>query len=273
MDSQLPAVFNDFTFKILLFKFFKIQNVKGNFNFPYRRLISSYKDDKSFYLKIKNLKKNSETEEYNDHEAFSYVARKYSSLLESFIHPDFVYLDIGCGTGFKANKLGRDLSLNPDNVYGVDIPHWSLLTEEQRGNMLIKFQFMNENEIIPHENNKFDFVSVFMVLHHVKNLELLIKEISRIIKKDGILVIRDHDIKTKQQQIITDAEHHLYDYIKVKDYNHLEDKEYYTRYFSIEQWKKLFEEQNFSILKCDYDKNARGQINPTRAFHMVMKKT
>ena len=108
-----------------------------------------------------------------------------------------------------------------------------------------------------------------MVLHHVKNLKELLTEIKRILKKGGILVIREHDAGTDVQKIIADAEHYLYDYIKVKDYNHLGNKEFYTNYYSCYQWRRIFEENGFKMVSSNFDKNGRNQISPTRAFHTI----
>ena len=87
-NNKLATVFSNYqglnTFKFLLFKFFKIQNVKMNPHLQFKILTGKYTDDKSFYLSIKNLNQNIETDEYNDHEKYSYVVRNYSKFLRTY---------------------------------------------------------------------------------------------------------------------------------------------------------------------------------------------
>ena len=50
---DLKYILNDFNFKKLIFKFFKIQNVK-DYNLEYIKLKNNYTNDKNFYKQIKN---------------------------------------------------------------------------------------------------------------------------------------------------------------------------------------------------------------------------
>ncbi len=58
---------------------------------------------------------------------------------------------------------------------------------------------------LPYKNNSFDFISALDVLEHIKNDQLAISEISRILKRNGILVITvPHRMKfyTDQDRLI-----------------------------------------------------------------------
>lgn len=150
--------------------------------------------------------------------------------------------------GYKINlKNGIDLGSSGnsflyflDNIprkYAFDISFISL--SQYTKNQLKKSRNGNFTKIwnplcgdltrLPYRNKSFDFVSALDVLEHIKDDELAISEISRIIKKNGIVVITvPHRMKyyTNQDQLIG----------------------HYRRY-EIEQIISLFEKHNLKNLK------------------------
>lgn len=95
-------------------------------------------------------------------------------------------VDIGCGTGnilrlakkYFQNRVGIDVSFN-------------LLK-----NVKSRFGFNNllvgEADLVPIRTESVDFVSCYALLHHLFEPFGLFREVSRILKKEGILYI-DHD--------------------------------------------------------------------------------
>ena len=84
-------------------------------------------------------------------------------------------LDIGTGSGVIAHEIGKISK----NVYSVDV------IDER----VIKNNFMFKkikNEKLPFKNNEFDIVISNHVMAHVKNDELHLKEIKRLLKGDGV---------------------------------------------------------------------------------------
>lgn len=97
-------------------------------------------------------------------------------------------LDLGCGKGrFDKNLIAEF----PDkNYYGVDISQNILnLTPPQM--KTAQGSLLN----IPFENEKFDFVFCVEALEHAINIKAAIKEMSRVLKKGGQLLIIDKNIK------------------------------------------------------------------------------
>lgn len=112
--------------------------------------------------------------------------------------------DIGAGTGFISEGL---LKKNV-NVIAVDQSDemLNLLKEKFSDYKNLKcIQGVGEN--IPLENNTVDYVFANMFLHHVENPDIVIKEMYRILKSGGKLVITDldaHDfefLKTEQYDV------------------------------------------------------------------------
>jgi ubiquinone/menaquinone biosynthesis C-methylase UbiE len=98
--------------------------------------------------------------------------------------------DIGAGTGFITEGLvSKDLQ-----VIVVD------QSEAMLAEMKKKFQHVNtidyrigEVESIPVDDESVDYVFANMLLHHVERPQIAIKEMARILKPGGILVITDLD--------------------------------------------------------------------------------
>jgi ubiquinone/menaquinone biosynthesis C-methylase UbiE len=97
--------------------------------------------------------------------------------------PDQLHLDIGCGTGNYTIALA-DKGLK---LYGVE-PSEQMLKQARAKNPQIKWQ-TGTAEKIPCEHSLFDGVIATLTLHHWTNLDLSFKEISRVLKSKGRLVI------------------------------------------------------------------------------------
>jgi ubiquinone/menaquinone biosynthesis C-methylase UbiE len=110
-------------------------------------------------------------------------------------------LDIGCGTGRTAIKIAKSLPkgshLNGIDIYNVNaISGNSLATVNQNAelegvNDKTTFQYGTATEI-PFEDNKFHIVNLSSVLHEVhgyEDKERAMKEIHRVLKPKGFLLI------------------------------------------------------------------------------------
>lgn len=90
------------------------------------------------------------------------------------------FLDVGCGTGL----ILRHLENRKDN-YGIDIS--SFFVKE-----LVKDKYnvaIYDGLKFPFPDNKFGIVGSSLVLEHVSNPELFIKEMIRVTMKDGYIIL------------------------------------------------------------------------------------
>lgn len=110
--------------------------------------------------------------------------------------------DIGAGTGFLTEGLiNKNLK-----VIAVDQSP-AMLDEMKRrfqNNDLIDYR-LGESENLPVDENTVDYAFANMYLHHVENPDLAIKEMARILKPGGKLVITDLD---EHQFSFLKTEHH-----------------------------------------------------------------
>jgi len=106
------------------------------------------------------------------------------------VHPDRVAADIGCGTGFMTEGLiQRGLK-----VIAVDASSAMLSEMEKKfagNNMIVCRQ--GDAISLPIQDKSVDYAFANMYLHHVDIPRDAIKEMARILKPGGVLVITDLD--------------------------------------------------------------------------------
>lgn len=120
----------------------------------------------------------------------------------SLINPDpaahkFAYsiLDVGCGTGemlasFK--KCQKNLS-----TYGVDISA-AMIKRAAHKNRWAKQNFiLSDAAILPFKTSSFHITTAIFVLHHVANRLGVIRELVRVTKKNGIIIVADGDYNVR----------------------------------------------------------------------------
>ena len=101
-------------------------------------------------------------------------------------------LDIGTGTGFVPLQIGDDLK--KEDLFVCSDISGSMLAicneKIDKKNFKCKFEFLklNGNEI-ELESKKFDYITLNSVLHHIPEFAVFFKEINRLLKVNGCLII------------------------------------------------------------------------------------
>lgn len=148
----------------------------------------------------------------------------YSFLKQIPFKQPINYLDMGSNMGTITVEFGKKLNLGPTNIHGIDVETFT----SQKIVPIQGFTFNYYDGVsIPYENDYFDIVTCTMVLHHIKNVDLVVDEINRVMKKNGILIIKEHDVECESIEWLVYLEHILYDVLDygvkyddfVKNYN------------------------------------------------------
>jgi len=99
-------------------------------------------------------------------------------------------LDVGCGNG----DLVAFLSEECRTITGIDISG-SMIKIARKENKKENANFLvSTSDELPFENNKFDFCLTVHTFHHLGDLEIMdktIKEMKRVTKKSGIILVID----------------------------------------------------------------------------------
>jgi len=103
-------------------------------------------------------------------------------------------LDIGCGMGATVNYLYEKYGIT---AYGIDISD-KLLKLGKRENPHANL-FKGSGDDIPFENEVFDYVFAECTFSLMKNVETVIKEANRVLKKNGWIVVSDVYAKESSQ--------------------------------------------------------------------------
>lgn len=103
---------------------------------------------------------------------------------------DKIVLDIASGAGYGSNLLAA----NAKEVIGVDISLQDIENSKVKYEKTSNLSYCVGSVLnIPFENNKFDVVVSFETLEHITEHDLMIYEIKRVLKTDGILIISTPD--------------------------------------------------------------------------------
>lgn len=100
------------------------------------------------------------------------------------LRPEDSILDAGCGNGWLTSELSQTFT----NTRGIDIA--SGLIEEARQNFPnLDFQKHDLETPLPFQPGQFSAVILNMVLHNIKNPVQALTNISKVMKKDGLLLL------------------------------------------------------------------------------------
>ncbi len=257
---------------VLISKFVRMGNNSKKYRQTTHDLLRNPVSDKQTYLSLK--KQIPKSTDYQPNEQYSFVSLYYANIFTDAgckLSDSAEYLDIGCGTGYKAKRLGTDLGLPLSQVYGVDVKQWSVLTEDLRKSLDINFEFIDTSGSLPFADSKFELITIFMVLHHVTEREKLLAEIHRTLKPGGYLMIREHDCRDAIDYMMADVEHMLYDFIKIDNYDPAKFvNESKMRYLCSDEWTTIIEVVGFKLTAWGFDfTTPKSVISATRSYYAI----
>jgi ubiquinone/menaquinone biosynthesis C-methylase UbiE len=117
-------------------------------------------------------------------------------LKEVGIKPGFHVLDYGCGPGSYIIPLA-ELVGGSGKIYALDIH--PLAIQKVKGiaskKQLTKVKAILSDCQIGLPDNSLDVVLLYDVFHHLSDPEVVLKELHRVLKPDGILSLNDHHLK------------------------------------------------------------------------------
>ena len=151
------------------------------------------------------------------------------------INRDYFILDIGCGGGRTVNKLAK-IAIN-GKVYGIDYSEKSLIVSRKTNKKFIKedrVEIQKGNvSSLPYPDNHFDLVTAVESYYYWPDLGHDMKEILRVLKPGGILIIIGSQYKNSK----FDARNHKW--VKKLD----------MHYHSLEELHDVFSKSGYKDIK------------------------
>ena len=164
------------------------------------------------------------------------------------------YLDVGSSEGNITRSLATKLNLLPENVFATDI---SPQVPTSDYNFVLTDGFT-----LSFPSDNFDLVTMFMSGHHFTNPEVMLKEIYRVTKPGGHLLVREHDRSSFDDDKFYDLIHLFYEVIwgeEISIDQYLErpksDKpnslffETNLKYLPKDEWIRLIESVGFKLIQ------------------------
>ena len=114
------------------------------------------------------------------------------------------YLDVGCNEGNITAAIGT--MLGAEKVCGCDV----FKARAQYSDFEFTLLDPSDPYKLPYETGSQDVVTAFMSLHHIEQVERTLSEIRRVLRDDGILLIREHDCDPAELSLLLDLMHGFY---------------------------------------------------------------
>lgn len=140
-------------------------------------------------LSLKEFDKAAEKFDDNDPSIYNMCRKDYPDILEEIQKEEFQdMLDAGCGTGAMIHMLYKDV---PDKHYtGLDLSEKMIAVAAKKHMNDVKF-VVGDCEALPFEADSFDVITCSMSFHHYPNPEKFFCNVSRVLRKNGRLILRD----------------------------------------------------------------------------------
>lgn len=178
------------------------------------------------------------------------------------------YLDIGCGDGRKTITFSKVFNIDIKNVKGTDIEIWGPYKKNKKFDF--DFKFILKNGKLDYDDNSFDIITCFLTLHHIKDLDNMINEINRILKKNGKLIIIEHDSLNFYDDLIIDIQHLFFAFLYDKNKNYIKNP-LYSNYLNRMEFEFMFKKK-FKLIKSEnYYKTIDMQKRYDQQFYQIYK--
>lgn len=142
-------------------------------------------------------------------------------------------LDVGCGEGFFLAYAGRYY-----DAHGIDISEYAIREAKYRANQVTIS--LGDATNLDYKNESFDIVTCFDLLEHLPDPQLAIQEFYRVLKNNGIVIIRVPNTDSIGARL------------KKEEWFGHRDKTHISL-LSNEEWIDLLKTNGFEILEVFYD--------------------
>ena len=243
---------NNLTSRInrLLDKLLKDEN-SNNINKIKNIIIHTDNSIDELIISIVSINKLITNTKYTYNKNHIWISDKLIELLIRFNYTSNINIvDIGGGEGNILNYISRSFNIPSNNLFVVEQQQeWA---EKYLFKKNINYLFWN-NIDIDIKSDSIDIILIMVSLHHMTDntINSLLLNINRILKSNGLIIIKEHNCKTMEDIKVIDWEHHLY-HILMSPRNDINEDTirnylltFINNYKSIEEYNNIFAKYNF----------------------------
>ena len=178
------------------------------------------------------------------------VGRAYDMALEiaRMIPPNADVLDVGCGNGFIAHHLSALVSAN---VLGIDLQNTTEAPIDY-----VRY----DGARFPANANSVDAVLLCYVLHHAQDVRMMLSEVRRVLRDDGLAIIYEDIPATWWDRVVCSIHNRQW-----------ADRTGACTFRQESAWRSLFAKFSFEIVKERQLARMRNLTHPVRRRLYVLR--
>ena len=177
--------------------------------------------------------------------------------------PNINILDVGtedCSFMYLLKKQGKSYAIN---VETEDFS--SYITDKS---CVKSYDGIN----IPHKDNSIDIIISTMVIHHMNDAVTTLKDVHRVLKPEGLLIIKEHDSDNEYTEIIIDAVHFIYELVLGPTFNYKYYSDYNITRYTKKDVTKMLTNIGFENIPNYVPEHYRGIRGAARGYYNVFMK-
>lgn len=173
------------------------------------------------------------------------------------------YLDIGCNDCIRTQMIGSSIGLKNDDIYGA-------VFKNIKSHEKMPINLVTIEDKLPFEDDKFSLISAFLVLHHMRDLDLMLREINRTLKMDGFFVYREFSCESNIEAMLIDINHAI---CQISYNNKKYQNQHFAQYYSNMEWTWILEQYGFKWHNSGWESTSiLFNLSPTKIFYGIFQK-
>lgn len=199
-----------------------------------KNLINNYHDDhEDKIVELRTFLSRFSSIPYQCEERVDHRIKEVQKLIGK--NRDSVILDVGAGDGKITEALAKRYQAS--DFYAIDDKFKST-------DRVTKLKYTREGKI-PFPDNSVDIILILMVLHHVEEKEKLLFEMHRVLRPNGIIIVREHNAPIKDGRIDRDFVDFIDIYHDIYTTSKGEVQDDHTSVFTFDKLLRDMKEFNF----------------------------